>query len=153
MLEQAAVYQESMWGWVLRFGFGVATERGGWKLLGFLQAPEEILTFGKVGILPKSDGQLTPNQFPHKSSQQKSRLAGPAPNPEHSCFQAQSRWYVCQLEKGLANFYYKGLDGNYFRLCGPCDLCCNYLNMFFVKIVIDDMYLNEYDCILIKPYL
>lgn len=87
MLEQAAVYQESMWGWVLRFGFGVATEwRCGWKLLGFHQVPEEILSFGEVGILEKSDGLLTPDQFPHKSRQQKSRLAGPAPNPEHICF-------------------------------------------------------------------
>lgn len=42
-----------MWGRVLRFRFGVATERGGWKLLGFHQVPEEMLSFGEDGILEK----------------------------------------------------------------------------------------------------
>lgn len=43
---------------------------GGAKLLGFLQVPEKMLGF-EVGILEKSDGQLTPNQFLPKSPQQR----------------------------------------------------------------------------------
>lgn len=54
------------------------------KLLGFHQVPKEIFGFGKMDILGKSGSQLTPNQFPCKSPQQRSRLASPAPNPTHT---------------------------------------------------------------------
>lgn len=30
------------------------------------------------------------------------------------------------LKQGLENFFYKGSDGKYFRLCWPCGLCPNY---------------------------
>ena len=36
-----------------------------------LPGAEEIFGFGEVDILEKSDGQWTPNQFPHKSPQQR----------------------------------------------------------------------------------
>lgn len=56
------------------------------------------------------------------------------------------------LNQGLANFFCKGADNKYFRLCRPNNLCCNSV-IGSARAATDNIQINECGCVPVEPYL
>lgn len=54
------------------------------------------------------------------------------------------------LIDGLANFFCKGLDSTYFRLCGTIFFAATQLSPGSMKAFIDDLQKNEHACVSVK---
>jgi hypothetical protein len=62
---------------------------------------------------------------------------------------------LLEIGKGLANFFCKGSDSKYFSLCGPHMVFVATTQLCYcrAKGAIDNMQMNECDCVPIKLYL